>query len=226
MIIIFKKIINRLRPSLYLKRFNSYLDNEFFDVVNGTDTALGIRKKALFDGCSFTDVEYMNDYVATYTSRIKAAINKLIEIDSSVKGHFFYDLGCGKGKVLVLAERAGFKNIFGVEISPDLITICKKNLKITKSENISVLESDAAKINISNERCVFYIYNSFERPLLNKVLANIYASYEMKKREMYIIYIDPRSLSDNTAIELDDRKFSLLHNDRNVVNPFHIYKLI
>lgn len=223
---ILKKITNRLKPGPYIRKIVIFIDKNLFDLINGTDTAQAIRKNILFDEkCKNANVEYMNDYVATYTSRINAALKKLIQFDGNILNYTFFDLGSGKGKVLILAERFGFKKIYGVEISPELNSICKENLKKVKSKYVTLLEQDASSINIGQESCVFYIYNSFERPLLEKVLDNIYSSWSASTTEMYIVYIEPRSLIDNSPIDLDREKYSLVHIDSNQFNPFHIYKL-
>jgi predicted RNA methylase len=40
----------------------------------------------------------------------------------------FVDLGSGKGRVLIVAAMYPFKRIIGVEYSPDLATVCRRNL--------------------------------------------------------------------------------------------------
>lgn len=219
------KIFNRLKPAPYLRKLNIFIDKNAFDLINGTDTAQPVRGVELFEKSSIKNAEFMNDYVATYTSRIKDALKKIVLIDGEALGYTFFDLGSGKGKVLMLAERLGFKKIVGVEVSPELNIICRNNLNKVSSKSITLIEHDASSIKIPNEPCVFYIYNSFERPLLIKVLNNIYSSYSLNKKDMYIIYIEPRSLIDNSSIELDENKYALLHVDKNRFNPFNIYKL-
>src|SRR5713226_561215 len=41
----------------------------------------------------------------------------------------FVDLGCGKGRALILAHEAGFRNLIGVEMSPKLAAAARSNLQ-------------------------------------------------------------------------------------------------
>lgn len=40
----------------------------------------------------------------------------------------FVDVGCGKGKILLLAAEYGFERIIGLEISPQLCEIAQQNV--------------------------------------------------------------------------------------------------
>jgi predicted RNA methylase len=41
----------------------------------------------------------------------------------------FVDIGSGKGRALIIAAEYAFKRIIGVEYSPSLATICRRNLE-------------------------------------------------------------------------------------------------
>jgi len=222
---VFRKLVNKLNPGRFLRRIRIYIDRDFFDILHGTDTALAIPKSELFEGYAFNDIEHMNYYVGGLTSRIKSALHALLRIDDSVLNCTFFDLGSGKGKVLILAERIGFSMIIGVEISPELNNVCRNNLKKVNSRKVDIIECDAATIKIPSGCSVFYIYNSFERPLLEKVLNNIEQSFENEPRKGYLVYIDPKSLIDKNKFQLDEERYSLVYEDNNALNPYHIYRI-
>ena len=48
----------------------------------------------------------------------------------------FVDIGCGKGRVLIIAATFGFKNVKGIEFSPKLRAFAKKNIKIVCQNEI------------------------------------------------------------------------------------------
>lgn len=220
-----KQLLNIFSIDYYLRFFKKirlFFETDLFDILNGIDTSR-VSKSELFGENS--DFEYCNLHVPTFTSRIKLALKTLIKLNEGVLNFNFIDLGSGKGKVLILAHKMGFKKIFGVEISSNLNKICKKNLKKMKIYNVEVLEQDASTLKILPENSVFYFYNSFEKQILDKVLDNIYQSLKKQKKKCYIICIDLKSLVDYKKFQLDDKKFKLKYNNDAGSNPFSIYEI-
>ena len=46
----------------------------------------------------------------------------------------FVDLGCGKGRVLLMAVECGFKRVVGVEFAHELCEIAKRNVSIYRKK--------------------------------------------------------------------------------------------
>ena len=108
----------------------------------------------------------------------------------------FVDLGCGKGKVLLMASEYGFKRIVGVEFSHELCQDAKKNLFIYRKKvgvdmNVSIIESDVVDYEIEDDENVFFMFNPFDEVVMSKVLSNINMSLEKKPREIWLIYYNP-----------------------------------
>ena len=82
-------------------------------------------------------------------------LKTLISLDKNIYDFNFVDLGSGKGKVIILAHKMGFKKILGVEISTKLNEICKNNLKKLGLNNIKIIEQDATIMKVLPENSVF-----------------------------------------------------------------------
>ena len=109
-----------------------------------------------------------------------------LEIDP---GQFsFVDLGCGKGRILIIAEQYGFKSVTGVEFSSDLVAVARRNLKRVGAHRASVLEGDAADYSFIGGHTVLYLFNPFGLAVMETVLANLSA---VKTHPLYIIYVNP-----------------------------------
>lgn len=54
-------------------------------------------------------------------------MNALRSLDIDVAEFRFVDIGCGKGRALILARDLGFKSIIGVEVSQSLCEIARRN---------------------------------------------------------------------------------------------------
>jgi SAM-dependent methyltransferase len=86
----------------------------------------------------------------------------------------FVDVGCGKGRALIVAAMYPFQRIMGIEYAPDLAKACRKNLKtLHLTERCEVVESDAAEFKFPNGKLFAYICNPFGRVVFDRVLRNL-----------------------------------------------------
>jgi SAM-dependent methyltransferase len=86
----------------------------------------------------------------------------------------FVDVGSGKGRALIVAAMYPFKKIIGVEYSPELAAICRKNLlKLRIREKCEVIMGDAADFRFPDENLLVFLYNPFDSVILNRVLKNL-----------------------------------------------------
>lgn len=82
----------------------------------------------------------------------------------------FMDMGCGLGRVLLAAHRAGFAPVIGVEFSPFL---CERARELCAGRPITILQGDAAQVSILPEIGVFFLFNPFQGNTLQSVVTRI-----------------------------------------------------
>lgn len=134
----------------------------------------------------------------------------------------FFDMGCGKGRVLLMAAQHGFRRIVGVECVPGLANIAKQNVSRVRSREsggpeIEVVCTDAAGFEFPDEDAVIFFFHPFKEQPMAKVLDNIRSSARSAKIR-YIVYYNPvfaRLLNDPT-------RYSLVVSTK----KYHIYRLI
>jgi SAM-dependent methyltransferase len=86
----------------------------------------------------------------------------------------FVDVGCGKGRALIIAAMYPFKRIIGIEYAPDLAKACRKNIKtLHLAERCEIVESDAAECKFPNGKLFVYICNPFNQVVFDRVLRNL-----------------------------------------------------
>lgn len=108
----------------------------------------------------------------------------------------FIDLGSGKGRALLLASEFPFRRIVGVEFSPELVDVSRRNIQNYRSEtqrcrDISVICEDAATFRFPNEPIVLFLYNPFDQHVMGRVVENIYRSLGDCMREFIVLYAMP-----------------------------------
>ncbi|MGH7495041.1 MAG: methyltransferase domain-containing protein [bacterium] len=116
----------------------------------------------------------------------------LLRIRDEVKGSYFLDYGCGKGRALLLAAELGARAVYGVDFSEKLCKICEENLKrYGRIKDYFVECNDAVAYQLPDHVNVIYFCNPFNNVLLEKILKQIKASLDKNKRKMIIIYFNP-----------------------------------
>jgi SAM-dependent methyltransferase len=109
----------------------------------------------------------------------------------------FLDLGSGKGRVVMLAAKCGFRKVIGVDFSRTLCEKARANLQkfLRKCQSralTSIVESDVTTYQLADDETVFFMYDPFNPPVLTQVLRNIRASLERRPRPIWLIYSVPR----------------------------------
>lgn len=100
----------------------------------------------------------------------------------------FIDLGSGLGRALLIASDFPFERIIGVEFARELAEGCRQNMRAAaKPERVLVRCMDAAKFEFErNARIVLYLYNPFNKVVLERVLTNLCASTPQDVRILYL----------------------------------------
>jgi len=107
------------------------------------------------------------------------------------------DLGCGKGRVLLVALEFDFKAVRGVEFAHELCEIARKNYTAFQAKkpirtDCQIIEGDVAAYAIRPDETVFFMFNPFDESILGRVLDNLAASLRARPRKVLIIYYNPR----------------------------------
>jgi predicted RNA methylase len=73
----------------------------------------------------------------------RRTIEQMLELTKIKKGDLLYDLGCGDGRVLILATKKYGIRAVGIEKNSFLFWLCKRNIRKNKLENkIKLIKKD------------------------------------------------------------------------------------
>lgn len=173
--LLFQKIIETLRHEgiwSLLKKIKVHLwktsSVDEFDHTHGTDTC---KMEPLWNlKIKSANVKFGERYQAT-DERTFDALIKFLNLPT--EKFAFVDLGCGKGKALLLANSSGFATVIGVEFAEELVEIAEKNIEIYQASRAQVIHGDAESFMFPDGPLLVYIFNSFKLEILNGVLENI-----------------------------------------------------
>lgn len=161
-----------------------------FDRVHGTDTSGFVSAEELpeNEGARVHAV----CYAGSQPSLVRQALASLPGVDSCT----FLDLGCGKGRALVVASEFPFRDILGIELSPPLAQIARRNAAIIAARApqrtaVRIAVADASTFPLPAGGLVLFLYHPFGAELVAKVVAGIEAALAAERRSVYIVYYNP-----------------------------------
>lgn len=188
-----KLLLFSIRTKGIIKTFTvslHYLQDFWFDFTHNTDTMSWISLNDL--KIESDNIEDGIDYQPTLQFYFKKVM-KSLDLDKECT---FVDVGCGKGRVLMLAAEYGFKKVIGLEFSHELVQITHRNLEIFSRKHKCQTEFHVIKVDAADykydEIDIFYFFNPFGESTLKKVLSKIVKSVRKHKRkDIFIIYCNP-----------------------------------
>lgn len=192
----------------------SHCIDYFFDRKRGTETYSWLE----LDDLGIDDEK--KKHAELYQPTHAAALRRLLRRMNIPAGKTLVDLGSGKGKVLLIASEFGFAEAKGVEISPVLCDIARRNCSIYKDRanvdtKFTIYESDAYDYKIEDDEDVLYMFNPFDAYVLRQVMRNLMASLERQGRKTWIIYRNAvhRDVIEEELDAVETTEYSFLGQD-------------
>lgn len=108
------------------------------------------------------------------------------------KKYDFVDIGCGKGRVIFVAESAGYDHLAGIELDEELIKEATNNLRQyllkRKFSDITFIHANALTYRYKDKSTVYFLFNPFNEEILRRVLDKI---CQLTSSETWFIYMNP-----------------------------------
>ncbi len=163
------------------------VDREF-DTAHGVDTGGVVPLHAM--GVATATARLAVDYIASDPEEFERAMAALA-VDA--RRFTFVDIGCGKGRVLIMAARQQWSRLIGVEFSSSLCAVARSNLAraVHPSRAVEVVCQDALEFELPHQPLVLFLYNPFERAMMRAFAARVRASLDRAPREVRVVYTNP-----------------------------------
>ena len=166
-----------------------YIYDESFDREFGTDTLGVVELDEMQIGAE------AGEGAVRYEATDPACFRFLLERAFPDGEHpdTFVDLGCGKGRVLILAAEAGFRRIIGIELDPGLHAIAVRNIEKVRwrypAAEFGILNGDATAMEFPTRAIVCYVNNPFGADAILRVVRNLEQSLRAHPRDCILIYL-------------------------------------
>lgn len=184
--------------------------DHLWDILHGTETTRRIPAQDLETNSD------NKDQSQSYGASRARPLMKLFERVGLSRESGFVDLGCGKGRVLMIAVLYGFRRVTGVEFSEPLCELAGRNLEAFSRRRkrefpAAIVHSDVVHYAIQSDDTVFFLYDPFGAKVLAQVLDNLLQSVRAHPREIFVIYNSPRhhDVMGNCDLFSDHRHFEV-----------------
>lgn len=163
-----------------------------FDRANGTDTSGQVLPEEMNIRPDHPAWPHTVAYGGSQPSVIRAALRALPDLS----GATFVDLGCGKGRPLLVATEFPFRDIVGVELSEELARIARANAALIAARHpdrprARVEVADAATFPLPAGDLVLFLFFPFRAAITTQIVAAIERALEQPRRAVYVIYVNP-----------------------------------
>lgn len=155
-----------------------------FDLRYGTDTSgvIPLWKMNINSANAAYGVRYQAIPVEQFLLALRT-------IQENIHSFSFVDLGCGKGRNLILAAKMGFSEVVGVEFATELAHTAKNNLEKIGITNGTIVCDDAVNFRLKDNNTIIYMYNPFSALVMQKIANNIEEFLDKHpERTIYIVY--------------------------------------
>ena len=107
----------------------------------------------------------------------------------------FLDLGCGKGRALVVAAEYGFNPVIGLDFHPKLSSEAVQLTGTLKERfphtSFKVINNDAFYFEIPENVSTIFLFNPFDEVIMSGVMGNILKSLQITPRTIRVLYANP-----------------------------------
>ncbi len=174
-----------IRGVLY--RIYAVIADKWFDFRYGVETCRQVRLAGLH--IDSDNVSHGHRYESARVVEVRRTLRQiqwLLPPDARL-----VDLGCGKGRILMIAAECGYSGATGVEFAAELCEIGKKNLgefckRTHFATDLKIVHGDVVKYEIGPRDMLFTLFNPFDESVTAQVAGRLVESVTKYPRRVII----------------------------------------
>lgn len=160
------------------------------DVQYGIDTSGSVAVDQISSDKKL--VSLICPYLGSQPSIVRAALSELTDCEN----HTFIDLGCGKGRALIVASEFPFRSILGVELSPTLAAIARTNIAKVASRfpfrsRAMITVGNVTEFPLPPGKLAVFNYHAFGPEIVKQVVERLEAALAAETLHLFFVYYNP-----------------------------------
>jgi SAM-dependent methyltransferase len=161
-----------------------------FDVAYGTTTNGVLPAWLLRSG------DVADSHITAYAGCQPSCLRQALTTVPNPESYTFVDLGCGKGRALILASELPFKRILGIELAPSLVSIVRRNARVIRKKHpkrtaLEIVKGDATAVPLPEGDLVVFLYHPFGPELVARIVSRMIDAVAGRDRVIFFIYENP-----------------------------------
>ena len=183
-----RQVLTILHQVMY--RHHPWMRRHPFDNRYGTTTHGMLPPWLLRSG------ETADAHVTAYAGCQPSCLRQAFTNIPQAVDYTFVDLGCGKGRALILASELPFRRILGIELAPALVAAARRNAQTIRQKHpqrtaIEIIQGDATAVPLPDGNLVIFLYHSFGPELVARMLSRMIGAVVGTDRVIFLIYENP-----------------------------------
>jgi SAM-dependent methyltransferase len=160
------------------------------DALYGVDTSGVVPVEYIHRDRSLT--ARIIPYIGSDPGVVRGALAAL----GNIEDYTLVDLGCGKGRAVIVGSEFPFRAIIGVELSTKLASTAKKNAAIVahgypSRPAITIHEANVTDFQLPDGKLVMFLYHAFGRELLAQLLTKLASALRSQGTHLFFVYDNP-----------------------------------
>lgn len=167
-----------------------------FDKRYGVETGGLIASAELHSGHAHD--AFNTAYYGMAPSRFQRVMVSWIadESHAAIEDYSFVDIGCGKGRAVLMASEFGFREVAGVELHASLAEIAETNVVAWRAAGravcpVRIVCQDATEFVFPEGPCLLYLFHPFTAPVMKRLIERIEADFAGRRGMLDLIYFNP-----------------------------------
>jgi len=205
--------------------FRRYLKARRHELADAFDDQYGVETSQIVDIGRLEGVGPNRSEAVHYWPTRKCEFDRMMQDleDIAFEDFTFIDVGCGKGRVVMMAAQFPFKCAMGFDFSPMLIESAEKNFERytgpVKAASVRAVVADAVEFEIPSGNLIFYLFDPFGEKVLEMMVENVEKARQAEDRTIIFLYYSP----DYNHV-LRNAGYELVREGRGENWPWHIYR--
>lgn len=133
--------------------------------------------------------------IVPYGGCVASVLRHVLDRLAPAKSTSFVDIGCGKGRALIIASEYPFARIVGVELNPDVAAVARANVRrvaraFPDRTAVEVRVGDASVPDLPDGDTIIFMYHPFGELLVRRLCDHL-AGVAERGNSLAVIYENP-----------------------------------
>src|SRR5262249_28052240 len=167
-----------------------------FDRMFGVDTDGATNNTTYLRDLDLASPNWVHavDYIPVPPDQCRQALSALAV---PYEKFTFIDFGCGKGRAMLLAAERPFRRLIGVDFSPELLAVARRNWAVYKNPAQRCFDAEFVCADFLNYRApaspaLLFFFNPCAERVLVRVAENIRQDVTSSGCPVFIVYLSPQ----------------------------------